>query len=155
MRVLLLLCLLCGLAAAGPSRSASGYRHGKRFKIKIVDVEGSELEVNTARAYVKMRDAARADGIGLYVMSGFRTYEYQAALYARYRARAGHLAARPGHSNHQSGSALDLVIDDEQTYAWLTAHARRFGFRRTVRGEPWHWELVKAPRERYARTSQR
>lgn len=33
------------------------------------------------------------------------------------------------------------------TFAWLEANARRFGFKRTVTGEPWHWEYVKPPRK--------
>lgn len=152
MRVVILLCLACGLAAAEPaSRTAIGYRKGKPFRIRIVDVAGEEVEVRTARAFEKMRAAAERDGVELVIWSGFRRHERQAELYARYRAGHGNLAAKPGYSNHQSGRALDLRLRSEQTYAWLLEHARRFGFKRTVRGEPWHWEYVGVPKKRRRR----
>ena len=47
----------------------------------------------------------------------------------------------------RDGRALDIYLDDA-VFRWLERHARRFGFRRTVRGEPWHWEYVKRPRRR-------
>ena len=58
-----------------------------------------------------------------------------------WRAKEGNLAAKPGFSNHQSGSALDIALVYDGAYAWLKKHAQRFGFRRTVPGEPWHWEF--------------
>jgi LAS superfamily LD-carboxypeptidase LdcB len=66
--------------------------------------------------------------------------ERQKELYADYLAGRGHLAALPGHSNHQSGHALDLAVSGPNVLAWLEAHAADFGFRRTVPKEPWHWE---------------
>ena len=60
------------------------------------------------------------------------------------------MAAKPGHSNHQAGTALDLLLDAPETFDWLQANAKRFGFVRTVRKEPWHWEY-QAPRVRKAK----
>jgi hypothetical protein len=48
-------------------------------------------------------------GIGGHVTSGQRSTAEQAELYARYRAGTGSLAARPGHSLHESGQALDVA----------------------------------------------
>ena len=42
-------------------------------------------------------------------------------------------------SNHQNGRALDLT-----TSPWLTDNAARFGFRRTVPSEAWHYEFSGA-----------
>jgi D-alanyl-D-alanine carboxypeptidase len=123
------------------------YRAGKRHTIEVVRVGGAELEVGTARAFVGMRDAAAATGVALQISSGFRSHEEQRELYRAWRRRSGHRAARPGRSNHQSGRAIDLVVlNDPAARAWLEAHAGAFGFVRTVRGEPWHWEHVDAPR---------
>lgn len=106
----------------------------------VVPIDWSEVEVRTARAFAMMRAAAEQDGVALWVVSGFRSHEHQQWLYAAWRAGWGNRAARPGRSNHQSGRALDLEIDRPGVLAWLDANARRFGFKRTVKGEPWHWE---------------
>jgi D-alanyl-D-alanine carboxypeptidase len=140
MRVLAILCLLCGLAGA-ESRRVTGYVNGRPIALRVVSIGWAEVEERTARAFLVMQEAAARDDVELEIWSGFRTHERQAELYARWRRGEGNLAARPGHSRHQSGQALDLVLD-EDTFAWLTANARRFGFRRTVAGEPWHWEYV-------------
>lgn len=153
--VVLVLCLAFGadLAHADASRVVMGYRNGKRIKLRVVEIGWAEAELATARAFRAMQRAAAEDGLELQVWSGFRTHERQAELYARWRAGHGNPAAKPGYSNHQSGRALDLVIRDEQIATWLAANARRFGFRRTVPNEPWHWEFVKRKTKAKARGS--
>jgi zinc D-Ala-D-Ala carboxypeptidase len=131
------------------ARSATGYTHGRKVKIKLVDVDGVELEATTATAFRAMARAARKAGIYLGIRSGFRSHEQQKLLYEYYRRGWGHLAARPGYSNHQSGRAVDIYIDDYRVYEWLVKNAQRFGFKKTVQREAWHWEYVASPR--YAR----
>lgn len=97
-------------------------------------------EVRTAQAFFRMAAAARRAGIRLQVNSGFRTAEEQRQLYNLYRRGRGPLAAKPGGSNHQSGHALDLDTRLPQVRRWLWRHAFRFGFRRTVACERWHYE---------------
>jgi zinc D-Ala-D-Ala carboxypeptidase len=145
-RALLIVCLLCGIASAD-ARVVTGYVRGRPVKLRVVEIGWAEVETSTAAAFRRMQAAAAAADVELVIWSGFRTHERQAALYARWRGGRGNVAARPGHSRHQSGQALDLVVRDPRTLAWLTAHAARYGFRRTVRGEPWHWEYVR-PRVR-------
>ncbi|MBA3455568.1 MAG: D-alanyl-D-alanine carboxypeptidase family protein [Deltaproteobacteria bacterium] len=118
------------------------------MKVQLVIVDYREVEIRTARAFRAMQRAALEDNIELMIYSGFRTHERQTWLYRAWRAGVGNRAARPGFSNHQSGRALDLVVHDPETLAWLDRHARRFGFRRTVPKEPWHWELVERSRPR-------
>lgn len=132
--------------ATADARTATGYRHGQKTKIKLVEVSGVELEAKTAIAFREMAKAARKKGIMLAIRSGFRSHEKQKELYRDYRRGWGHLAARPGYSNHQSGRALDIYIDDYRVYEWLKENARRFGFKRTVRKEAWHWEYVGGER---------
>ena len=97
-------------------------------------------EVCTAQAFFKMAAAARRDGVLLQVNSGFRTAEEQRELYDLYRRGRGPLAAKPGSSNHQSGHALDLDTRSPKVRRWLKRHAFRFGFRRTIACERWHYE---------------
>jgi hypothetical protein len=92
---------------------------------------------------------------GLYIRSGFRSHEIQQWLYQAYKEGYGNKAARPGFSNHQSGSALDIYLPDPATYDWLNKHARKFGFKRTVKGEPWHWEYTKPPKKKSRRGKHR
>lgn len=141
MRILAALAIAV-LATRADARSATGYQGGQKVTVKVVEVGGAEVEVRTAKAFKTMARAAHKAGIELAVRSGFRTHAKQARLYRQYRRGAGNLAARPGYSQHENGRALDLVITREQTYRWLIAHANEFGFHRTVRGEPWHWEYI-------------
>ncbi len=124
-------------------RPATGYVSGQAVAITVTAIDGKPVEVATARAYRSMRDAAAQDGVTIKVVSGFRTMVEQQYLYDCYRSGGcnnGNLAARPGHSNHQSGHALDLNARDPEVGTWLRAHAHEFGFRNTVASEPWHWE---------------
>lgn len=126
--------------------AAIGYRNGRKLEIQLVEIGWAQVELRTAYAFLEMQEAAALDGVELWIRSGYRTHEHQQWLYEAWRAGWGNKAARPGHSNHQSGRALDLEVSDPRTYAWLEKHARRFGFQRTVRSEPWHWEFTKKPR---------
>lgn len=119
----------------------TGYRDGRPVSIVVTMVDGKPVETRTASAFERMRAAAARAGLTLRVVSGFRTMEHQRALYAAFRAGRGNLAALPGHSNHQGGNALDLNVRGAGVLRWLDAHAREFGFRRTVARESWHWEF--------------
>jgi LAS superfamily LD-carboxypeptidase LdcB len=130
------------------SYPAFGYRQGIQQTIEVVTVGASPVELTTAHAFLAMRDAAALADISLTIESGFRTHAEQQVLYSAWRRGRGNRAAKPGESNHQSGRALDISVKDPETYAWLSANAGQFGFKRTVAGEPWHWEYVNTPRAR-------
>ena len=133
------------------TRAATGYRRGRKTRVELVSLGWAEAEVSCARAFLAMAEAAAEAGVDLAIRSGFRSHEQQTWLYRAYRAGWGNMAARPGHSLHQSGRALDLDVSDPGVLAWLNRNARRFGFRRTVRSEPWHWEFRKPSRRRTAK----
>lgn len=120
--------------------AVTGYVHGRSVSLRVVMVENIPVEERTAGQYQRMHEAAARDGVQLRLVSGFRTMEHQRYLYALYRAGRGNLAAVPGQSNHQSGHALDLNTRAPGVYPWLQRNAARYGFRRTVPTEPWHWE---------------
>ncbi|MCP3144505.1 M15 family metallopeptidase [Pyxidicoccus xibeiensis] len=137
--VLILVCLIAPIAFAGGTK----VRRAKPKSAKLVRLKGGELlHRDAATAFQRMTVEARADGLSLRVTSGYRSRREQRWLYERYRRGLGPQAARPGRSNHQRGLAVDLVVGDvtSPTYDWLASHACRFGFRRTVPSEPWHWE---------------
>ncbi len=122
-----------------------GYDAGVPFEITVVTVDGDPVEKNTANAYWVMREAAAADGVDIHINSGFRTMEEQEYFYMCYTCcccNSCNLAAEPGYSNHQSGSALDLSTSNPGVYAWLQAHGNDYGFYETVPSEDWHWEYM-------------
>ena len=111
------------------------------------------LVIDDLRAMVS---SARRAGVTLRVTSAYRSYDAQAAVYRYYVGllgpEAGALrAARPGHSEHQLGTALDFA-DRPGAYSWIARNAWRFGFvvsyppgERAVscyRNEPWHVRYV-------------
>jgi LAS superfamily LD-carboxypeptidase LdcB len=142
MRWTLALLFVVGAAASAQARTATGYHEGEKVQLKVTEVGGAECEVHTAVAFRAMAKAASKSGIDLRIRSGFRNHAKQQKLYKAYRHGAGNLAAKPGFSNHESGRALDLYITDYKVYEWLSGHASKYGFHRTVSGEPWHWEYL-------------
>jgi D-alanyl-D-alanine carboxypeptidase len=77
-----------------------------------------------------LTEAAKAAGLSPRVNSAYRSYEDQAKVFNDLRAKYGlayaeESAARPGHSEHQLGTAIDFggVVG-----AWLAAHAWEYGF---------------------------
>lgn len=125
------------------TRSDTGYDRGSAFQIQVMHVDGKPVELNTGAAYWKMQQDAARQGIYLRVISGFRTQGEQQYLYSCYTSCSCNncnLAAYPGYSNHQSGYALDLNTHENGVLWWLNNNASRYGFRRTVPSEDWHWE---------------
>jgi hypothetical protein len=121
----------------------TGYRSGHKMNICVTTIDGHYVEVNTARAFLRLRKAARTAGVSIHVVSGFRSMASQRHLYHCYvskQCNGGHLAAVPGYSNHQSGYALDLNTSAGGVYSYLANHGKAYGFRRTVAIEKWHWE---------------
>ena len=76
----------------------------------------------------------------VWIVSGFRTYDQQSALYQKYLNGTGNLAAKPGTSRHESGVAVDFGGDK----AWIKANAGRFGLFNSVPSENWHYSLIGA-----------
>ncbi len=105
-----------------------------------------------------LRQAAAAEGLNIYNASDFRSYQRQEQVYNSFvnaygREKADTISARPGHSEHQTGLAIDVnTITDSfantPEAAWLAAHAHEYGFiicypkgKEHITGykyEPWH-----------------
>jgi D-alanyl-D-alanine carboxypeptidase len=121
------------------------------------------LHCDAARAWARMREAARRDGVTLEAISGYRSHDYQLGIFERKLARGLTVEqiltvnAAPGYSEHHGGRALDIGTPDEppaeesfertRAFAWLRAEAGGHGFvmsypRDNAHGivyEPWHW----------------
>lgn len=119
---------------------------GQADLIDIVGEEGRVFQVTAGQydPFVRLREAAAADGHDLQIASGFRTYAKQRELYTGWQeGKPGYNKAAPaGYSDHQHGQAVDLNTGgfDTPVYNWLKEHAPALGFIRTVSGEDWHWE---------------
>lgn len=120
------------------------------------------IKQEAADALAEMQSAAAADGISLFVVSGYRSYASQKAVYAGWVSRDGAekadtYSSRAGHSDHQTGYTFDLN-SLEQSFAytkegiWLAEHCADFGFiirypdgKEMYTGymyEPWHIRYI-------------
>ncbi|MCL2441859.1 MAG: M15 family metallopeptidase [Treponema sp.] len=137
----------------------------------LIRLSNSSYRVNRADLYLRkiaelsldeMASAAREEGLTLIVISAYRTYGYQADLYARYVSQMGQreadrVSARPGHSQHQLGTTVDFnsissTFATTRESRWLTANASRFGWSLSypqgfehITGyiwESWHYRYV-------------
>lgn len=153
-------------AAANPGRGSSDdvqptYINGILVVNKTYALPswfGNGLTPETTAAFDAMRAEAASQGLNLYISSGFRSYASQTSIYNRFVASEGVAgadahSARPGHSEHQTGMAIDLNTISEEFGStpegkWVAANAHRFGFivrypqgKQAITGyvwEPWH-----------------
>ena len=123
-----------------------------------------QLEPTTHDAFIKMCDAAAIENITLKSVSAYRSYKTQETLYNNYSKRDGQKAAdtysaRPGHSEHQTGLAIDINtasssahFENTKEYEWLINNSYKYGFilrypnnKTHITGykyEPWHYRYV-------------
>jgi zinc D-Ala-D-Ala carboxypeptidase len=123
------------------------------------------LAGEAAKRWQQMRRAAAGDGIGLILVSGFRSVERQRELIEAKLKKGNELKiilqilAAPGYSQHHTGLALDVgtgtntdvteAFEHTGAFGWLLSHAGEYGFMMPYpRGnpygfvyEPWHWAL--------------
>lgn len=124
------------------------------------DPKGLTSETNAA--FTAMKKAAAEDGINLWIVSGYRSWDLQYSLWHRYVASEGQAvadghSARPGHSEHQAGMAMDInslsqSFENTAEFKWLQNNAYKYGFiLRYPKGktnetgyiyEPWHYRYV-------------
>ncbi|MEV8173441.1 MAG: M15 family metallopeptidase [Microbacterium sp.] len=104
-----------------------------------------QARTDVAAAVGEMADAAAAEGAGrIGANNGYRSYELQVVTHASHVRNSGQAgadasSARAGHSEHQTGLALDLVACDSSCGAiesfgatvqgeWIAANAWEYGF---------------------------
>lgn len=128
---------------------------------------GVDMRIEAAAHLEEMFAAAKADGMTLVAISGFRSFGRQSAIYGRKQKSAGKeaatlLVAPPGASEHQLGLAMDIGRVSNQNLngsfgrskegQWVKENAHLFGFivryqeeYTEVTGyayEPWHLRFV-------------
>ena len=128
---------------------------------------GFEVRAVAADDLAALAEAAEAAGAPLDLIAAYRSYEEQADLFERRVQEQGEdfaLAhvARPGHSEHQLGTAVDFKtpgagdVDadwaDSAQGVWLAGHAWEYGFVLSYPKdatpvtcytfEPWHFRYV-------------
>ena len=92
-------------------------------------------------AFESLAKDAQKENLNIVGMSGYRSYQYQTNLYNNYVNKDGKEAAdtysgRPGHSEHQTGYALDVYnlkenytnFENTKEFTWMQEHAQDYGF---------------------------
>ena len=103
-------------------------------------------------ALAALIEAAAAAAFTITIGDAHRTYEQQAMLWDQLSATEPGRAARPGHSEHEAGLAVDLAFVPAAGVGWTAANAWRYGFvlsypkgkEKTTgfRFEAWHFRFV-------------
>ncbi len=107
-------------------------------------LEGQELDSRIIQPMKDFVAAARAEGLNVYLSSGYRDYNTQSYLYNRkigqgYSAEdAARIVAPPGTSEHQTGLACDITdryyelkdssLENTALYQWMSQHCHEYGF---------------------------
>lgn len=131
-------------------------------------IEKRMMRKEAAGALENMFAAAKKDGTPLAGVSAYRSHSTQTTLFNRYVQKDGEAAAKkysavPGHSEHETGLAIDVAGSTGKCAAedcfggtpeakWLEDHAHEYGFiirypkgKESVTGyqyEPWHLRYV-------------
>ena len=134
-----------------------------KFDKKYCNDEVQKGNGEAVSAFAKMYDAAKKEGLDLFINSSYRSYEDQEELCNYYKELYGEryvqkYVALPGFSEHQTGLAFDIgslsnnVFADSKEYQWMLENAYKYGFilRFTksnasftgFRSEPWHYRYV-------------
>lgn len=127
--------------------------------------ENKLLRKEAALAFENLSQTAKNLGYRIVLVSAFRDYDYQKNLFNHYVNEKGldyalNCSAKPGHSEHQTGLALDVEgsnkdydnFDKSKEFEWMQENAHKFGFiMRYPKGkesitrfkyEPWHYRYV-------------
>lgn len=138
------------------------------------DLEQISLEYSCDNKYLRkiakdnfeeMAKDAKTNGFNLVAVSTYRSYQYQNKLYNNYVNDKGYYyadmcSARAGHSEHQTGLAVDIAdlsldydnFEYTKEFIWVKENAHKYGFimrypkaKFHITGfkyEPWHYRYV-------------
>lgn len=146
------------------------YQESPVSELKAITGDGKiKLRSPAAEKFLQMQAAAKANGIILTALSGFRSEEEQEYLFfqvkekrAQVTTKRAEVSAPPGYSEHHTGYAIDigdgkkpatnLSPDFEKTpaFRWLQENAPKYSFELSfpkdnpqgISYEPWHWRFV-------------
>ncbi len=128
---------------------------------------GQFFDSRASDALAEFIEAARAEGLSVYLSSTYRTYSTQSYLYKNKVSQYGEevaktIVAPPGTSEHQLGLAADITdryyqfkdesLEDTELYKWMSTHCAEYGFivrypkdkteESGIIYEPWHFRYV-------------
>lgn len=132
--------------------------------LRTVANSGQQMRDDAADALEEMFAAAAKENLSLVAVSGYRSYQTQESVYASAvqgygQAEADRTSARPGFSEHQLGTVMDVSapslggdlqesFGDTKEGRWVAENAHKFGFvisypqgKEAITGyafEPWH-----------------
>lgn len=146
------------------------YKEAPISELQSIVFDGRiKLRKNAAQKFQEMVADARAQGIILVPISGFRSVTEQQYLFFDIKAQRGQDAAEraqvsapPGYSEHHTGYAVDIgdgrlpatnlspAFENTGAFRWLKANAPRYSYEMSfpknnpqgVSYEPWHWRFV-------------
>ena len=127
--------------------------------------ENQKLRSEAYEWYITMFNMAKQENIKIIVNSSYRSYKEQDETYNYYlnnytQEQADAYAAKPGHSEHQTGLAVDVIapgydrktFDQSEAFKWLENNAYKYGFilrypkdKEKLTGynyESWHYRYV-------------
>lgn len=134
--------------------------------VSINSTYGSgSLRSDAYDAFINLYNAASIEGLYIKIYSSYRSYSYQSNLYNNYVnnhgvASANTFSAKPGHSEHQTGLAIDvgnsnsgyLNFENTNEFIWMKDNAHKYGYiLRYTSGnehltgyqyEPWHYRYI-------------
>lgn len=137
--------------------------------LEVLDVkyayENKYLQKEAKENFEKLSKDAALLGYKIIATSTYRTYDYQSELYDFYVKEKGlkyadNCSARPGHSEHQTGLAVDVEgsnasyddFEESIEFNWMQENAHKYGFilrypkgKEHITGfkyEPWHYRYI-------------
>lgn len=172
--------LLDGKFKPDPQQRVSGVKMATSAAVYLEQTAAEALKEMFAAAaqvtefvYTTQKGAEKtaeyANGMKLYLKSGYRSYGQQATIHANYLARNNNVddgyVAKPGASEHQSGLCADILNADyagrptmTQDFKWtpeaqwMKQNCAKFGFvlrfpedkedETGIKFEPWHFRYV-------------
>ena len=127
--------------------------------------ENKYLRHDARIKFEQMAEDASKEGLNLIAVSTYRSYDYQEKLYNNYVKDYGFYyadmaSARPGHSEHQTGLAVDVSdssldydnFEETKEFEWMKDNSYKYGFilrypkakflTTGFKYEPWHYRYV-------------
>lgn len=152
----------------------SDYEPGDLVDLNTIGVptlsQGQRLREEAADALLNMYTEMKNQNLNMAVSSSYRSYESQKITYLYWLGHNGNnltatdtISARPGHSEHQLGTTVDIVssetnykltknFSNTRSAQWLSENAYKYGFVMSypegsehVTGytfEPWHFRYI-------------
>jgi len=142
-----------------PARCLTSCTHAVEPDLVTVDASARlaadgafQLRAEAQPALAALIAGAAAAALTVSIGDAHRTYEQQAMLWDQLSVSEPGRAARPGHSEHEAGLAVDLGFAPDAAGDWTAANAWLYGFvlsypqgkQKTTgfRYEPWHFRFV-------------